>query len=144
MEKTNPAVFQLIRFIIPQFTLEEIEDNLSTIDIKLNPAGIYNTSNGEYQLVLVFTAFVLNKENKDDHKLLMSGSLKAFFLINEKPSFEEIPDFFYQNSLAIVFPYLRAFVSNVTLQAGLPLMILPLLNLTNLSSILKENTKVFR
>ena len=31
----------------------------------------------------------------------------------------DIPDYFYPNSLAIVFPYVRSFVSSVTLQANI-------------------------
>jgi preprotein translocase subunit SecB len=144
MADTNPAVFQLNKFIIPQFTIEQEEDDLSIIDIKLNPAGIYNTLNGEYQVVLVFMAFAINEEKKEEEpKLVLSGAIKAFFTISDKPEFKNIPSFFFQNSLAIIFPYLRAFISNITLQAGLRVMILPLLNLTNLSDTLKENTKVF-
>lgn len=33
--------------------------------------------------------------------------------------FEEIPSYFYANSIAIIFPYVRAFISTVTLQANI-------------------------
>lgn len=33
---------------------------------------------------------------------------------------EDIPDYFYANSIAILFPYVRAFVSTVSLQANIP------------------------
>lgn len=55
---------------------------------------------------------------------------------------EDIPTYFYANSIAIVFPYLRAFISSLTIQANLKPMILPTMNLTSLSSPLKENVTV--
>lgn len=55
-------------------------------------------------------------------------------------SFEEIPDFFYKNSIAILFPFVRAYVSIITIQANVPSVMLPTLNLSSLESELKENT----
>lgn len=144
MADTTPAVFQLNKFVIPKFTFEEVDNPLMTIDIKLNPTGMYNTSNGDFQLVLVFTAFSIPENKDEESRLIISAALKAFYTLNQKPSFEEIPEYFYQNSIAIIFPYLRAFVSNMTLQAGSTLLILPLLNLMSLATILKENTQVFK
>ena len=57
-------------------------------------------------------------------------------------SFKDIPDFFNANSIAIVYPFIRAFVSTITLQAGLRLLVLPILNLNSLSATLKEQTTV--
>lgn len=56
---------------------------------------------------------------------------------------EDIPEFFYSNSIAIMFPYLRAFVSLVTMQAnfGEPI-VLPLLNLSAIGQTVKNDMKV--
>jgi preprotein translocase subunit SecB len=143
METANPATFQILGFSIPVFSFRAPEAKYSTINIQLNPAGIYTTLNGEYQLVVVFIANAVNPEDQEDQQTYIEATLKATYTIEGKPTHDKIPDFFYQNCLAIIFPYLRGFVSNLTLQAGLPLLILPLLNLTHLSSTLKENTKVF-
>ena len=48
---------------------------------------------------------------------------------------------FYKNSLAIIFPYIRAFISTLTLQSNAGLIILPTLNLTHLEKPFRENTK---
>lgn len=55
-------------------------------------------------------------------------------------SFDEIPTYFYRNAIAIIFPYVRAFISTVTLQSNIPPVILPTMNLSSLESPLKENT----
>ncbi|MBK7039827.1 MAG: protein-export chaperone SecB [Bacteroidetes bacterium] len=52
----------------------------------------------------------------------------------------EIPTFFYKNCIAIIFPYLRAFLSTLTLQANVKPLILPLMNLSGLEKPLIENT----
>lgn len=54
---------------------------------------------------------------------------------------KDIPDFFYANSIAIIFPYIRAFVSTLTLQANIPPIVLPTLNLSQLRTILRDNTQ---
>ena len=54
---------------------------------------------------------------------------------------EEIPGFFYPNSLAIIFPYVRAFVSTITLQANVHPVMLPTLNLIGLTEELRSNTR---
>jgi len=53
---------------------------------------------------------------------------------------EDIPDFFYKNSIAILFPYLRAYLSLVTTQANVPGIILPTYNLSGLEEELRSNT----
>ena len=54
----------------------------------------------------------------------------------------EIPDFFYPNSLAIIFPYIRAFVSTLTLQANVRPIVLPTVNLMGLTDMLRKETTV--
>lgn len=55
--------------------------------------------------------------------------------------FADIPSFFYSNSIAIIFPYVRAFISTLSLQANFPPMILPTMNLSSLGEELKSHTK---
>ncbi|WP_415711111.1 protein-export chaperone SecB, partial [Aquirufa beregesia] len=64
----------------------------------------------------------------------------GIFGFKENTTFEQIPDFFYNNSMAILFPYLRAFISLVTLQINIPPLILPTLNLSSLEADLRKNT----
>ena len=63
--------------------------------------------------------------------------------MKDKIEFNDIPGFFYPNSIAILFPYIRAFVSTLTLQANVTPIVLPTLNLTNLQEKLKKNTTSF-
>uniref|UniRef100_UPI003FD8DEC3 protein-export chaperone SecB n=1 Tax=Alloprevotella sp. TaxID=1872471 RepID=UPI003FD8DEC3 len=69
-------------------------------------------------------------------------SCEASFSFGNKISIEEIPEYFYPNCLAIIFPYVRAFVSTVSLQANVQPVVLPTINLMGLTEELKEQTKV--
>ncbi|WP_295680672.1 protein-export chaperone SecB [uncultured Fibrobacter sp.] len=53
----------------------------------------------------------------------------------------DIPEFFFTNSIAILYPYVRAMVSLVCLQANFgSTVMLPTLNLSSLAGFLKEHT----
>lgn len=142
MEQANSAAFQLQRFSIPNFFLEEADPKFNIINVNFNLLGIYNTSNGEYKLSMEFKAIASTESSQKEYKEVIRANTESYFIIESKPTFENIPDFFYPNSIAIVYPYIRAFVSNITLQAGLRLMILPILNLSALAETLKKNTTV--
>lgn len=111
-------------------------DDQSALDLSFSPSGIYNVGNKEFNLRFVFSA-----TQGEDSKLIIKIICEAVFEFKDYINFDDIPDYFFPNSLAIVFPYVRAFVSSVTLQANLDIPILiPTLNLTGLQSTLKENT----
>lgn len=62
------------------------------------------------------------------------------FKFSEQINLCDIPGFFYPNSIAILFPYIRAFISTLSLQANMNPIILPTMNLTSLQEELKNNT----
>lgn len=142
MENVSPAVFKLDRFQIPYFSFREPTDNFVNLNVQFNPSGIYNTEVGEYKLTLNFKAIASSEQEKKEYTEVVELNLEAYFAFDDKPKHEEIPAFFYANSLAIVFPFIRSFVSSMTLQAGMKLINLPLLNLSPLTEELKKNTTV--
>lgn len=70
----------------------------------------------------------------------MRINCKGLFEFKNVETIEDIPDFFYKNSIAILFPYVRAYISLVTTQANVPGIILPTYNLSNLEEKLRNNT----
>jgi len=57
-------------------------------------------------------------------------------------SLETIPDYFFANSIAIIFQKVGAFVSTLTAVANLTSLILPELNLGFLANKLREKPKL--
>lgn len=141
MNNVINAEFQLENFTIPQFSFLEPPNTHNNLSVSFSPSGVYDKENGLFKIVLLFETF--GSDDSGDKKQILTVILDVNFRFVHKPNFNDLPDFFYTNSIAIIFPYLRAFVSNITLQANAKLLILPLMNLSELASDLKKNTQEF-
>ena len=108
----------------------------ATLGIGIFPSGVYHQKDGCYVL-----DFVVKVECKENQTEVVNVNCRAEFIFSEHMKLEDIPSFFYPNSLAIVFPYVRAFVSTITLQANVHPIILPTLNLMGLTEELRSNTR---
>lgn len=107
------------------------------IRLGFHPSGVYDENGRSYTLKFEFTA-----TQEEGAKLVVQMECEAVFEFADRAALEDIPEYFYPNSLAIVFPYVRAFISTVTLQANMEApIVIPTLNLSGLKSELKENTK---
>ena len=131
------AAFQLEKYLFNKvnINLENKTDKDMLVDF--NPSGIYNREKSQYDLKFTFKAFFEDKGPEMPYVLI---ECIGFYKFDEINSIEQIPTFFYRNAIAILFPYLRAFVSMVTLQANVAPIVLPTLNLSDLEQPLKDNT----
>ena len=131
-------------FAFKSYTFTNVEINMglfsdqSPLDLSFSPSGIFDPTTSTYRLRFAFTA-----TQGEGVNVIVRIICEAVFEFKEPVQIADIPDYLYPNSLAIVFPYVRSFVSSVTLQANIesPILI-PTLNLTGLQSILKENTQL--
>lgn len=131
-------------FTFKSYTFTNVEMNMglfsdqSPLDLSFSPSGIFDPTTSVYRLRFAFTA-----TQGEEANVIVKIICEAVFEFKEHLQIDEIPDYFFPNSLAIVFPYVRSFVSSVTLQANIETPILiPTLNLTGLQSRLKENTQL--
>lgn len=134
MEKTAFR-FDSYRFVKASLNFEILPD--ASLEISFFPKGEYHPGKGEYRLYFEtkVTCPRLSTE-------VMAVSCVANFSFEKPLPIEQIPDFFYPNSLAIVFPYVRAFVSTLSLQANIPPIVLPTLNLMGLKEELHTHTQI--
>lgn len=129
------AVFLLEGYSFDKVYMDftRIESDSFRLDIR--PRGVYAEEDGRYSLTFEFIADdSVTKQN------IMSVTCKASFLFKDKIPLEQIPPYFYANSIAIIFPYVRAFVSTVSLQSNRPVIMLPTMNLSSLQEELLNNT----
>ena len=136
MEK---ASFSIEKYIFDKvnINLENHTSNKLSVDFK--PSGVFYKETSTYDLSFDFSAYTDNdKETKPFVNIRCIGTFKFTSL----SSFEDIPPYFFRNSIAILFPYLRAFVSIVTNQANIPPVVLPTMNLVSLEKPLKDNTTI--
>lgn len=134
--ETKEALFSLngYQIIHSMLNLEGVS-SAERFNLNFTPSGVYKQSSGEYVLYLEFVASSQEKE-------VIKVKLEAQFTFKDIPGFDNIPIYFYSNCIAIVFPYVRAFVSTLTLQANVRPIIIPTLNIQPLGMILKEHTSL--
>lgn len=132
MEK---AAFSLKKYRFEKVNIDFTKRISNEIGLSFDPKGKFNSKNSTFELTIIFNAF-----NDEPDRAFVSVLCRSTFEFDQEIDFNEIPSYFYTNSIAIIFPYIRAFISNITLQANIPPIILPTMNLSSLNEPLKQNT----
>lgn len=128
------AVFNFKGYSFPQAELDFSALDASPLKLDIRPSGVFHRSERRYTLTFDFSA-----KTESEGRTVVHVACVAEFVLSE----EAIPYYFYANSIAIVFPYVRAFVSTLSLQAniGAPIVI-PTLNLVGLRDRLEKDTRI--
>lgn len=132
------AAFSFNRYIIRKVSFLEPIENQSAVSIEFDASGEYDVSTKTYRVDLRFYA----KYGEKNDKILIDLTAEGYFIFENEISLEEIPEYFYPNSMAILFPYLRAFVTTITAVGNAKPFILPTFNLSTLTQPLRDNTKL--
>lgn len=127
--------FKSFRIIDAELHLAKVTGNLN---LQFFPEGLFDADTHQYHLYLSFRAI---NDNSEDEVIVQLESISLFQMEDIVTKVEDIPSYFYANSIAIVFPYLRAFVSTLTLQSNSKPMVLPTMNLSSLEEELRRNTQ---
>lgn len=133
----DKAAFRLIDYRFVKASMNFEIPRKTTLDISFNPKGSYSQKTGVYKLY--FDVIVSCEETKSS---VVEITCEAKFEFNTPLAASEIPEFFYPNSLAILFPYIRAFISTLSLQANVRPILLPTINLMGLTNKLREQTQI--
>jgi len=136
MLEVEKAGFSFESFKVPRFTFDGNNHSGAIIKMGFSPSGRYISKTGEFELTIKFISY--EEDNKD--KIIFGLTAISKFKFKTSILYTEIPDFFYQNAIAITFPYVRAFISTLTLQSNTKLLQLDLMNLSNLEKPLIDNT----
>ena len=131
----NQVAFKLDWYRFIKATLNFDIPKQAELTIAFKPSGKYYEIENRYELSFETDVYY-------ESKTTINVSCIASFTFNKDVKFDDIPDFFYPNSLAILFPYIRAFVSTLTLQANTSPLILPTVNLIGLTDELRQNTSI--
>lgn len=133
----NLSKFQFKGYRVSRSLIELNENsNLDNLKIGFRVSGEVYQKNNVFNLNLLVS--ITNNEN--DLKIEVEAIGKYTF-----DNFDEAKvtnNFFYVNSSAILFPYIRAYISTLTNLSGNRSVTLPTMNLTTLAEDLKSNTKI--
>ncbi len=136
MEETKKADFQFKGFVIKK-SLIELNDSREKrkLDIKIHPSGLINKTENTYELTL---RLEVNEKGANAH--IDVEAIGKYTFVNNLGD-NMLNGFFFLNAPAILFPYLRSYISTLTTLSGTAPINLPTLNLTGLRGQLKQNTK---
>ena len=113
MKDASRTAFSLENYRFYEFSFKTQSNREAPINVSFHPSGKYYTEFGRFELTLNVKCSV-EGEQQD----FISAGIVANFLFDPPVKKEEIPDFFYVNSIAIIFPYVRAFISTLSLQSN--------------------------
>lgn len=133
------ALFTLVGYRFTKALLDLSDmPNSGNVSLSFEPSGVFNPEKKSFDMVFRFTA--KSAESNSDN-VAVEVLVNAQFVFKDIDKLQDIPDFFYPNAIAILFPYVRAFVSTLTLQANVPPFIIPTMNLVALKNDFKRNTR---
>ena len=129
--------FQFKGFHIVRSLIERNEKESSKkINLDFSPKGFINKNDSTFQMHL---GVRIEDENKS---FLIEINAIANFVFENKEGLDNLSKFFYVNAPALIFPYIRAYISTLTNLSGFEPINLPTLNMTRLGEDLKNNTTV--
>lgn len=134
MEKSE---FQFDGYLIKKSIISIDADDVGNLDLSIsfNPSAVLDKAKSTFKLLLEVAISDIDK------KLTINISSEGFFIyknINE----DGLNNFLYLNAPAILFPYIRAYISSLTTLSGISSVILPTLNLSSLKEDLEKNITI--
>lgn len=134
MENQTQSTFQFLRYLVQkaEISMPQSHINEDEFEIKINPSGVCSGDR--------FTLFLEVAISNIDRTFSAQVEIIGYYIF--KPGCEVVDDFFIINAPAILFPYVRAYISTLTAISGGPTIIPPTLNLTSLAEKLKKNITI--
>ncbi|WP_165673602.1 protein-export chaperone SecB [Metapseudomonas otitidis] len=125
--KINMVSNRVLRLLIaePEILSEAVEDE---VDDRVDRGHANFTTKVDFEADFFYVVFDLTLRTKEDNRVINVVYRSEFKTDNPIDSEFRKTDFPYVNAPAIAYPYLRAFVSNLTLNSGYSPVMLPSVN----------------
>lgn len=134
MSAVTKSPFKLTQFVVEEFSIKRNPVKQGKIDFKIKPSGLIDENQKLFKLILDIQ--IIDSAASFNINLIALG----FFEFKEVKTPETLSNYFYTNAPALIFPYIRAYVSSITALSGLKAVNLPVMNLSSLKEDLKANT----
>lgn len=134
---TEKASIQFLNFTVKEshIVFKKVSD--FKIDINFNPKGVILKSLSQFRLELLVSIKDTNGNFNID---IISESIFSYPVDADIEAY--MKSLFITNAPAITFPYIRAYISSLTALSGMPTLILPTLNLSQVGAALKGNIEI--
>lgn len=117
------------------FELENVSDSNVELIINIKPSGVLDKENASFFLKL--STFISDKSKS----LNIEVETVGFFTYSIENN-DDLEKFLYMNAPAILFPYIRSYISTLSTLSGLSPIVLHTLNLTSLKDELLDNIEI--
>lgn len=133
MAKIQGSPFKLSQVTVEKFSIERNPNDQGKFKVDIEPSGYLSRAQQTFMLVLQI--HVYDTTNSFDINMSVFGHFDYKDVEDE----ERLNNYFYTNAPALVFPYVRSYISAVSALSGLSAIQLPVMNLTSLKNKLKES-----
>lgn len=126
MKQAQGANFRFVNYLIRESVLslkDFVRADEISLNVELNATVNKKDEAGNSQLEIV-----VDMKDKDE-KFSLRLKIVGFFEADENVEQIQLNKFIALNAPAILFPYVRAFISSLTAQAGIQPIIIPTINL---------------
>ena len=131
--KEEKAKIQFISFVVKEGHIVFHELTKHKLSINFDASGIIDKTNLQFILTLV------TKVKANDKSVDIKVVSESIFSYPQDADIEVYKsNYFTLNAPAIIFPYIRAYISSLTALSGASTLLLPTLNLTPLGESLKN------
>ncbi|MCD4665092.1 MAG: protein-export chaperone SecB [Bacteroidales bacterium] len=131
----NDSRFQFKGFTIVRSLIERKDIKPSKkLSLGFNPKGVINKEKLNFQLHL---GVKIEDQNK---AINIEIQAVADYIFEKAIELKKLNNFFFINAPALLFPYIRAYISTLTNLSGFEPINLPTLNMSRLGDDLKNNT----
>lgn len=132
MEQIKNSPFRLESFTIVESHIIRNSEVLGDVDVKINPIGLLNRKAQTFNLAL-------EVEVKDASSLSININCIGAFKFKSELEEKDLSNYFLVNAPALIFPYVRSYISALTALSGLNAINLPVMNLSSMKELLKNN-----
>jgi preprotein translocase subunit SecB len=129
MEKKSG--FQFKGYKVLKSHIEVSGESGDDLTVSFAPKGLLDRSHKTFKLDLLIS--ISENTGSLNIEVLISGD----FVFNEETNLE---NFLYVNAPAIMFPYVRSYITALTALSGIPTITLPTMNLSGLQKEIENNT----
>lgn len=137
MSEIQEVQFRFVNFLVRESHIVVKEQGEHKIAVNFNANGYVFKNLNQFHLELIVE---IKEEAEKFHIHLNTISIFEFPAEADIEAYKA--NFFTLNAPAIAFPYIRAYISNLTAQSGLFTITLPTFNLTAMGEKLRENIQV--
>ena len=131
-EKIEKARFRFVEYLFKETSIKLTGEDISDdVEFGIEPNGICEEDNKMF--ILTLNVLVKDKKSSLEVKMTVTGKFEY-----ETNDIQELVPYLGFNAPAIMFPYIRAYITNITALGGMSPIILPTLNMESVGKELLD------